>query len=134
LEYGRSRDARRLISYTLGMINSLYETGEYKIDFDNVNIEHILPQNPQGHWKVLKADIKDYVDKLGNLTLVRKKINSKAGNKSPIAKAEELEKSGIKITRELAKKIKERGRWTKEDILKRQKELAEIAYDSAWKF
>ncbi len=51
------------------------------INISAYEIEHILPQKYQGEcdeWK--KEDHKEYVNKLGNLTLLKKSENSKAGN------------------------------------------------------
>ena len=134
LEYGNSKDARRLIMYTLAKINALGTTGEHIIDFANVNTEHILPQKPEDHWNLTRSEVKDYVDKLGNLTPVHKKINSKIGNKDPIAKAEELMKSEIAMTKEVAKQLKQKGTWTQQDIEDRQRMLASLAYDDVWNF
>ncbi len=135
IEYGRSERTRTLAKYILNGINNLDETGEYLIDFANVNIEHILPQNPDPGWKLTKKDIKDYVDRLGNLTLVHKKINSRIGNKIIQDKIEELKKSEIKMTKEIVKYLgTNKFSWSKDDITKRQLTFAEIAYNKSWYF
>ena len=43
-------------------------SGETKIDFEKVNIEHLLPQNPK-KWKLTKSEIEEYVNLLGNLCI-----------------------------------------------------------------
>lgn len=135
LAYVNAQDSRRLIKYTLARIDDeLYGTGEHKINFDSVNIEHILPQKPEKYWKLARAQIEDYVNKLGNLTLVHKKINSKIGNKSPEIKAVELGKSGIPMTKVVAEDLSRRKAWTKEDIELRQRQFGEKAYDVIWTF
>src|SRR5690606_12971530 len=81
IEYGSSQQKRVLVKYVLSEINSTYGTGEHQLDFDEVNIEHILPQNPATDWGLSKKEIKAYVNKVGNLTLVSKRFNSRGGNK-----------------------------------------------------
>lgn len=44
------------------------------------SIDHILPQDPK-EWKLNKKEIKPYVNKLGNLTLIGRIINGNMGNK-----------------------------------------------------
>lgn len=135
IEYGRSERTRTIAKYILNGINNLDESGEYLIDFTNVNIEHLLPQNPDPGWCLKKKDIEDYVDKLGNLTLVHKKINSKIGNQVIKDKIDELQKSDIKMTKEIVKYIKDnKFTWSKNDIIDRQLKFAEIAYNKSWHF
>jgi uncharacterized protein with ParB-like and HNH nuclease domain len=132
ISYSNFQQKRMLIKYILTKINSYKQTGEFKIDFDNVNIEHILPQKPSKDWKLTKDAIKEYVNLLGNLTLVHKAFNSKAGNKSLQEKVKELKKSEITITKDLIEKIKKIGTWGEDEIINRQNELAEIAYKKIW--
>lgn len=132
LEYGKSSDSRRLVGYTLAKLEALGQSGEFRINFDTVNIEHVLPQKPDKEWGVGRSEIKEYVNKLGNLTLVHKKINSKASNSSPQKKAEELAKSDVKMTQEIAALLQKKGSWTKDDILRRHTQLGQIAYNKIW--
>lgn len=134
LSYKSSEESRRLIKYILGKINDFHrETDEYLINFNTVNIEHLLPQNPDQEWNLSKKDIKDYVNKLGNLTLLSHIINSKIQNSIAPKKLPELKKSELAITKKLVKLLDDLdGQWGEEPIIARQKELAEIAYKSIW--
>lgn len=133
IEYGRSERTRILSKYILNEINNLNESGEYLINFSNVNVEHLLPQNPDPGWNLTKKEIKDYVDKLGNLTLVHKKINSKIGNKTIKEKIDELKKSDIKMTKEIVRYLEEnKYHWSEKEIRERQLKFAEIAYKKSW--
>jgi len=132
LSYGNSDKSRMLIKYTLEEINNASGTGEHKIDFTKVNIEHILPQEPR-KWNLSKRTVKDYVNKIGNLTLLSKKLNSTVGNDILSKKITELAKSEIKITSDLVNEIKATNHWGKEEIERRQQELATISYDAIWK-
>ena len=79
ISYKNSTENRKLIKYILENINSHYkESDEYLINFSNVNIEHLLPRTPDREWKLSKDQIQSYVNKLGNLTLLSKKLNLKS--------------------------------------------------------
>ncbi|GBG94049.1 hypothetical protein LFYK43_05080 [Ligilactobacillus salitolerans] len=56
------------------------------VDLNSLSIEHIMPQTINDYWKkkagVDGEDYTDLVNTLGNLTLVSKVDNSKAGNKN----------------------------------------------------
>jgi len=135
VSYRNSQKSRQFIKYVLSEMNSLHGTGEYSIDFENVNIEHILPQSPDKKWKLTKPEIKGYVNKLGNLTLVHKKFNSKVGNKIIKEKIPALEESQLPITMKLVKRLRDlRYKWDEEEILKRQDEFSDIAYEKVWNF
>jgi len=125
-----------LARYILERINSHHQiTREHKIDYANVNIEHILPQKPDSDWGVDSSAIKGYVHKLGNLTLIDKRKNSTIQNKVLSEKLEDLRTSEIAITKEFVKYIDENPEviWNEEQINKRQRGLAEIAYRHIWK-
>jgi len=131
LSYGKSENSRTIIMYTLMKINSIYQDSEF--DFSTVNIEHILPQKPSKDWKLKQKDIKSYVNKLGNLTILHKKINSIVGNKLVKDKTVEYSSSGVSITIQLLEKIKELNYlWNEEKINERHVELADLAYKQAW--
>ena len=124
-----------LIIYILShMEKTKGQTEETSINFTKVNIEHILPQDP-AEWSLSKKEIKDYVNKLGNLTLISKKINGPMGNKQLRGKAKLFKDSKLNINKELLERFKLlKYKWGEKEINERQKELAEFAYDVVWKF
>jgi len=134
LELKNSEESRRLIKYILGRINGHYQkTDEYLINFNTVNTEHLLPQNPDKAWKLSKKDIKGYVNKLGNLTLLSHILNSKAQNDIISKKLSELKESELAITKKLVNTLDElNGQWGEEQINNRQREMAEIAFKEVW--
>ena len=133
--YGPYQRSRDLVKYILNDINSAKTTGEHKIDFDNVNMEHILPQNPCKEWNLKKREIKPYVNKLGNLTLVSKRFNSKVGNKTIPDKISSYAESEIVMTKQLVDYLKGLDHvWGEEQIKIRQNEFADIAYKQVWSF
>lgn len=99
------------------------------MNLEKVNLEHILPENPANlrkDWPDFNENIhKTYYRRLGNLTLLDKKMNSdvKSGNFS--SKKEIYNQSEIVIT----KKLCEFNLWTSKEIEKRQKEFAEKAVE-----
>ena len=134
LSYGGSEKNKKIISYSLLKINDFTGTGEHNINYNNVNIEHLLPKKPDRDWELDKIEIKDYVDKLGNLTLVHKKINSKIGNSKIEKKLPLLKGSEIAMTKKVVNEIIENKLlWDKNKILNRQKEFAKESYFKIWK-
>lgn len=133
IAYQNSEQNRTFIKYLLSKINATKSSSELIIDFDTVNIEHILPQNPSKEWRLNKTQIKDYVDLLGNLTLIHKKLNSAASNNGPKKKAEIFKQSEVAITKELEKDLKKLDySWKEENIKKRQANYSKIAYEKIW--
>jgi len=133
VSYRSSEQTRILIKYLLSKINRFSTTGELEVDFDVVNIEHVLPQNPDPAWGVKKGDIRDYVNLLGNLTLVSEVINSKAGNKTAEAKASELGRSDIGITKDVVRLLENRKYvWDESAIRQRQEDLSKLALEKVW--
>jgi len=124
-----------LVIYILSKIDKAKGvTQETNINFTKVNIEHILPQDPV-EWGLRKGDIKEYVNKLGNLTLIAKKINGSMGNKPLKEKAKLFNASKLNINKDLFKGfVGSKYKWGEVEIAERQKELAEYAYDHVWKF
>lgn len=130
-----SEESRWLTKYILGRINGhLQKTDEFLINFNKVNIEHILPQNPDKDWKLTKKEIKPYVNRLGNLTLLSQKINSKIQNSTAVKKLPELDNSELAITVRLVESLKaHNAKWGDGAITERQSEMADISYEHVWK-
>ena len=134
VSYKNSVYSRKLIKYILGKIDNFYrKTKEEVIDFENVNVEHLLPQKPDKEWELTKDQIKTYVNKLGNLTLVDRVINSKVGNKHIKYKIEILSESGLPINQPLIDELNSTNCVWNEDCIKtRQGEFAKLAYNNIW--
>ncbi|MCM8777221.1 MAG: DUF262 domain-containing HNH endonuclease family protein [Candidatus Omnitrophica bacterium] len=93
-------------------------------DIEKVNLEHILPENPNNltkDWPNFdEVKHKTYVRRFGNLTLISKKLNENAANGSFNNKIQFYKESEIKITN----KILEYSEWDPQAIEKRQNEFA----------
>lgn len=97
-------------------------------DANEVNLEHVLPQNPSSGWGQIETEVADaYFNRLGNLALIKQKINSDIGNVGFDAKKEALANSQFTLT----KKIANNHRWMPENIETRQRELGALAI-KAW--
>ena len=124
-----------LTKYTLSKISKELEDKESwwnVIDYNAVEIEHILPQKPDQWW--LKAEeVKEYVDYIWNLTLLSKKMNVSVGNKPLPEKTEDVnwfKISPIVMTKKLVEKFRETNyKWDEEEINKRGDELCRTIYE-----
>ena len=64
-------------------------------------MEHLLPQKAGKNCRSKATEIKRYVSRLGNLTIVDKTINSIAGNKKMKEKVDILKTSRLPINGKL---------------------------------
>jgi uncharacterized protein with ParB-like and HNH nuclease domain len=117
----------RLIKTKL-ILESLEKNYNHKeaVPFDNLTIEHIMPQTLsewwQNHLGVNWEDTHDlYLHTLGNLTLTA--YNSELSNDDFITKKNKLNESHLDLNKYFSDKIK----WDKEEIEKRAAELSNIA-------
>ena len=91
---------------------------------DPATVEHVLPENPAGEWPdVFPADRWDAaVPRLGNLTLLERKLNRNVGNAAYPAKRAAYETSAYALAREIADMAPEE--WTPALLEERQRRLA----------
>lgn len=112
--------SHKLARYTLWKIEeTMIGKKQASLDWDNLTLEHILAEGLD--W----ARREEYLERLGNLTLLSFKMNDEAANKPfKIKKKKIYEKEKrIKITKDLTKFTD----FTKDTIILRQKYLAEMA-------
>ncbi|MBI1177699.1 DUF262 domain-containing protein [bacterium] len=99
-----------------------------EVGMDKANLEHIFPQNADAAWPD-RAKLEPFIWHVGNLSILGKRINRKAQNKSFADKCKDhYSKSEIKMTKEL---LKEKS-WDEAAIRKRAKALAKTAIQT-WK-
>lgn len=92
-----------------------------------VNLEHIIPISPSA-WDFLSEDERTiYVKRIGNLALLKTRINTEAGNDSFDFKKSFYKKSKFELTKSLSQFKK----WGIDEINQRQTKLSELAVD-AW--
>ena len=92
---------------------------------EQVNLEHVLPKRASSaDWGNFSPDERrDYLHRLGNLSLLPKGPNGRIGNKPFAAKKPLLAKSSFALTAEIGLEAD----WTKDAIKARQARLAELA-------
>lgn len=135
IQYSKNKAKRHLLGYVLLKINNHMAggTGELKVDPLMTNIEHIMPQKPE-QWGYEPEDVSDFINEIGNLTLLSKKLNSKGGARVMEYKKPLLAESELAITKNLLHYISNNEDIWDETIIKnRSKILADICYTSIWK-
>ena len=119
----------RLSRYLLASIERhIVNDKEHTADPNLLTLEHILPRNPDPEWNKLWSksgeNMEDYINRLGNLTLLLKKPGRDAGNASFDEKSKAIYTSSkLEITKALLK-VKQ---WGPDEITSRQKRLAGCA-------
>lgn len=115
---------KRLVQYILMEIHRIEKTG-IPIDYSQMTIEHIYPENPKS-GKSLPASI---TGQLGNLILIDQGLNDELANKSFEEKKKILIIKGIN----LGETLKNSEQWNEETIRQRTAELSNIAFERVWK-
>jgi len=135
-----SLEGKRIARYTLAKISnhlarqSSAAGGEQIVNPDakQVNLEHVFPESLPSSWRTdfsPSVDPADYVYRIGNLTLLRLKINHDQADKSFMDKrAIGLDTSGLKINGFFQGVSK----WGDKEIEQRQDGLAKAALE-VWK-
>lgn len=96
-----------------------------------LTLEHILPENIGPGWSLEREDHAAYWRRLGNLTLLAPKPNSRTGNKPYAERVEVYAQSNISLTKEIPKRWPVEQGWGLRQIDDRQIRLAELAL-KAW--
>ena len=92
-----------------------------------VNLEHVLPENPEGLWPGIDPETAAATYKrIGNMVILQVKKNSMIGNSPFSVKAKVLQKSGYRLTSEVASYKS----WGVPEINDRQGKLAKLAVDT----
>ncbi len=89
-----------------------------------VNLEHILPENPEGEWVQIDPETAAaYWRRIGNMVILQATQNSIIGNSSFAEKKKTLQDSSYLLTYEVG----QNDVWGIEQIKARQKRLAQLA-------
>jgi hypothetical protein len=97
-------------------------------DRQTINLEHVMPERFDGKWgKFDEEGARAYVKKIGNLALLLAKSNSDLRSADFETKRAVYKESPYELTRQIST-VSE---WNEEQIVERQKGLAEIAL-RAW--
>lgn len=89
-----------------------------------INLEHVLPEKPEGNWPLFTPEmVSVFYKRLGNMALLRAKPNSDLGNASFAEKKEIYKDSPYELTNQIA----EIDEWTPDSIALRQAQMAKLA-------
>ena len=135
-----TRARARIARHILANINTHMSKKEKKSgvelvanpDAKKVNLEHILPQSIGSTWETSfsrDVDPKDYVYRIGNLTLLNSRINSEAANKSFIDKKKIAFNDSSLVLNDF---VKRQSKWGDQEIDSRQDTFAGLALE-IWK-
>ncbi|MES2211084.1 MAG: DUF262 domain-containing HNH endonuclease family protein [Chloroflexota bacterium] len=123
--------AARQARFVLGRLEDVIEgSGERSTKWDDMTLEHILPESPARlpGWPTFTAEQhRSYRQNIGNLTLLRKVPNERAGNGPFATKIRAYGASVLKITNS----IPGYGSWTPEAVEKRAAWFADYSIE-AW--
>jgi hypothetical protein len=93
-------------------------------DRSTINLEHVLPEKPEGNWPQFNDDqVKLYYKRIGNLCLMRASENSGMRSEAFSVKKPVFAASPYVLTKQIADATD----WTTVEITDRQKTLAGIA-------
>jgi hypothetical protein len=134
--FATARVAKSYLSRYYLRVLELQATGEPQpelvpnTDPGELNLEHILPERPiENAWpQFSEEERKAYTKRLGNMLLLKQRMNVRLRNSAFSSKRDVYAKSDLLLT----KKVAELNEWTKEAIEERQNYLAELAVQ-AWK-
>jgi hypothetical protein len=94
---------------------------------DDASVEHILPQSPQGSWlEAFSPEQHEYwIDRIGNLCIIPKKMNDEIGNSDWPIKLAAYESLGGRFKG--AEDVAANGGWTVDTLKARTEKLARLA-------
>lgn len=99
-------------------------------DQSQVNLEHVLPENPEGNWADISPEVAGaFSRRLGNMALLSVPKNQLAGNLSYVEKRPIIAASQFLLTKSIA----ESASWGPDEINARQQKLADLAV-AVWAF
>jgi hypothetical protein len=91
---------------------------------EQVNLEHVLPRAPSAAWAAIDSETaKALCKRLGNMALLRAKLNVEGGNDGFVQKKAIYAASDFQLT----KMISECALWGPAEVEQRQKQLAQLA-------
>jgi uncharacterized protein with ParB-like and HNH nuclease domain len=128
INYKRKKE---LVKYILVEIENQLSNSDNQIEDATSTIEHILPQNPGSIWeaKFLPDIQNDYINRIGNYTLLEASINHKLSNEMSFdEKSDFYKKSNFVMTNEHLQFTE----WSPETLQQHQQKMAKWA-KGIWK-
>ncbi len=128
-EFKNTSRNHKIVKYILSKIEAYKYQNEISPESDLYTIEHILPESADESWGMSQEFINRSVYRIGNLTLLEKKLNKGADVLKYSDKVNFFNKSNSRITNSLSENYES---WSEEKISARQRDLAKDA-KSIWR-
>jgi len=129
-EFKNTSRNHKIVKYILSKIEVYLYKNEIDPESDIFTIEHILPENADNTWGEFTFDeINRSVYRIGNLTLLEKKLNREADQKPYAEKITFFQQSKSELTRSTPEYY---NTWNEDKLAARQRELAKHA-KAIWK-
>lgn len=129
-EFKNTSRNHKIAKYILSKIEAYLHGNEIDPESDLYTVEHILPENAGDTWGEFSfEEIKRSVYRLGNLTLLEKKLNREAGQLPYTEKIKWFQRSKSELTRAVPEHFDS---WNEDKVAARQRELAKHA-KAVWK-
>ncbi len=124
-QFKNNTRSHKIVKYILARIEEYKFRNDINLDSDIYTIEHILPESATEEWgEFTDEEIERCVHRLGNLTLLEKKLNREADTLQFNGKKPFFERSNSKITNQIPAN---NDIWNEIKIKARQKELGKAA-------
>lgn len=129
-EFRNTTRNHKIVKYILSKIEVYQHKNEIDAESDLFTIEHILPENADDTWgNFTFEEINRSVYRMGNLTLLERKLNREAGQKGYVEKIVLFAQSNSELTKTLPDNF---NTWNEDKLAARQRELAKHA-KAIWK-
>lgn len=129
-EFKNTTRNHKIVKYILSKIEVYQHRNEIDPESDLFTIEHILPENADDTWgNFTFEEINRSVYRIGNLTLLEKKLNREADQKAYVEKIVLFALSNSELTKTLPDNF---NTWNEDKLAARQRELAKHA-KAIWK-
>jgi len=127
---------KKLAKYILSSLNNYelrkQDKKEIMVDINVINLEHIIPLNPDEEWKKFfkenNINVEKLIYKIGNMTILLKEYNKRMANKFFEKKMEIYKKSVLPLNDSL----KQYEKFGIDEVKERQQQMAEIT-EELWK-
>jgi len=129
-EFKNTTRNHKIVKYILSKIEIYQYKNEIDPESDLFTIEHILPENADDTWgEFTFEEINRSIYRIGNLTLLEKKLNRDADQKPYTEKKSVYLESNSELTKSIPENFDS---WNESKLAARQKDLAKHA-KSIWK-
>lgn len=129
-EFKNTSRNHKIVKYILSKIELYQFRNEIDPESDLFTIEHILPENADDTWgEFTFEEINRSVYRIGNLTLLEKKLNREADQKPYAEKINLFNQSNSELTKSISDHF---NTWSEDKLAARQRELAKHA-KAIWK-